>query len=472
MKPFRPAGIHFRILAAAVILITGTTFALGFFGVSIIHEFVQSRFEERIAFMGKYLALNTELGILIDERSMLRRIARNLLQETDVVRVTVLNAEGLELADVTKEVPGPYSEVELPVYMREPEEEIRPYLGTERVAGARERIGQVRIVYSTKGIRELLSTMTTRFVWLSVGLAFFCAVVFYFISRSLVAPVSRLADAARQVAGGDLTLRVSPARLPEARELAVAFNAMLDSLESSQAALTRVHQQMVQQATLAELGKFSLMIAHEVKNPLGIIKSSVDLLKREVGSEPAHFATEYIEDEVGRLNHLIEDFLLFARPAVPNFREVDLNAMVRDHLERFSLQLEGHEPEIVSHIPRDACIRPADPDLLGRSLANVLKNAVEANDRRGRIEVDVAVADSRWAVCVKDEGPGVDPEQVDRLFEPFYTTRAKGTGLGLAFAYQVVKAHGGIIEAENHDSGGAVFRIALSQSFDEAADVS
>ncbi len=467
MKCMDRIGIHLRILAAAVLLISAATSVLGYLGASMIRDFVEARFEERIAFLGKYLALNSELGLLIDERPMLRRIAENLLVEKDVVRVTILNREGEVLADAVGNIPDDFSEVQLPVTIREPHEESLAFQWREEAALAEERIGTVRIAYGAEGIRELLLAMQKRFAWLSVCLAGICALFFFFISRSLVAPVSRLAEAARKVAGGDRGLRVSPAALPEARELAVAFNAMLDSLESNREALEEAHRKMVRQETLAELGKFSLMIAHEVKNPLGIIKSSVDVLRNDVESDSGHVMVGYIEDEVRRLNRLIEDFLLFARPAMPSFRETDLNAMLREIVDRFDIQLNGLAASVEADIPKLPLMVSADPDLLGRAIQNILKNAMDANGGRGTVRIRARADAEEWIVAVEDDGPGVDAGNRSRIFEPFFTTRAKGTGLGLAFAHQVAAAHSGRIVCEEGETGGARFRIILPTGNDQ-----
>ncbi|MCP4110045.1 MAG: HAMP domain-containing protein [Desulfobacteraceae bacterium] len=463
-------GIHFRLLLAAFMLISATTFALGYIGVNIIHQFVQSRFEERILFLARYLSLNAELGILIDERTMLNRLARNLLSEKDVVRVAILNNFGEILTDVSKRkalVNDHLSVVEVPVVLKESQEDSLVF----QWKSDEELIGQVQITYSTESINRLLAILKARFIWLSAGLAVLSVLIFYFISRSLVSPITHLVQASRKVAKGDLKLRAIPSSLPETRELAEAFNAMLDSLEKSRIALDKANQDMIRQNTLAELGKFSLMIAHEVKNPLSIIKSSLDILKNDLDSKPEIMNSEseiptmisYMDDEIKRLNRLIEDFLLFARPAVPCFRPVDANAMLDESLAR--MQTSGEDIEILASIPENPCHINADPDLLIRAINNILKNAFEANEQKGVIFVTASCQDSQelcswWVVEVEDQGTGIDPEVIDRLFEPFFTTRSKGTGLGLAFASQVISAHRGSIIAENM-SNGAMFRVKL-----------
>ncbi|MDM8538961.1 HAMP domain-containing sensor histidine kinase, partial [Desulfobacterales bacterium HSG17] len=162
-----------------------------------------------------------------------------------------------------------------------------------------------------------------------------------------------------------------------------------------------------------------------------------------------------------RLNRLIEDFLLFARPAVPNFRKIDLNAMLQDHLDRFELQINGSNIDMRNNIPQIPCQMNADPDLLMRAIGNVLKNAVEATENKGQIKINVCTMNDQWILEIDDQGPGIEEERIGKIFEPFFTTRAKGTGLGLAFVKQVVTAHSGKVIAENCKDNGARFIFSL-----------
>ncbi len=455
-------GIHVRILLATFLLISATTFTLGYIGANISHQFAQRRFVEHISFLAKYLALTAELGILIDDRAMLRRLAVNLMSERDVVGVAILDSHNKELIRVPEATPGPFPVMETPVFLTESREESKAF---EYPEGSKDSlIGKVRIIYSTEGIDQLWATMITYFIWLAGGLTCLAGLIFYFISRSLVAPVKGLARAARRVAQGDRNLRAQPGTLPETRELAVAFNVMLDSLERNRRSLEEAKEQMRRQKTLAEMGKFSLMIAHEFKNPLSIIKSSFDILKKDVALSSDNTLVFYIEDEIMRLNRLIGDFLMFARPAAPSFCPTDLNALLREIVTRFELQKTGTPCEIRSHIPSDPCYASADPDLLIRAIGNVIKNAFEANGDNCVVQVTATRLADTWRAEIADDGEGIAPENIDKIFNPFFTTRAKGAGLGLAYASQAIKAHGGVISAENRLEGGALFRVEIPVS--------
>jgi len=258
-----------------------------------------------------------------------------------------------------------------------------------------------------------------------------------------------------------LALRARLGNVPETRELALAFNAMLDSLARSREALARADEEMIRQQALAEMGKFSLIIAHEVKNPLSIIKSSLDILKKDLTLPSSDTIVAYMEDEIRRLNRLTEDFLSFTRPPSPIFRSVDLNGMLSEMKARFDLQHAESPLEIQMRMPSVPCRVQADRDLLMRALSNIIKNACEANGERGVVWLSSSCQDDTWVVEIEDQGEGIPSDNIDKIFEPFFTTRSKGTGIGLAFASQVITVHGGNITAKNREEGGALFRVEI-----------
>lgn len=468
----RTPGIHPRLFMAAFLLICTTTLILDVLGVRITREFMHKRFNDRIMFLARYLALNSEVGVLIGDRQGLNVLALNLLGEEDVARVVILDDQGNQLVDQKREVPGSLSIVKTPVTFKRSRGENILFQDTQTPFGKHKQpgedfIGEVHVSFTTYGIEQLMKEITSKFIWFSMGLAVFAGIVFYFISRPIVEEVKRLAVTARQVGQGDMEVRVRPGKIPETRSLALDFNAMLDSLVKSRDALDRVNQEMIKQKSLAEVGKFSLMVAHEVKNPLSIIKSSLDILKKDHHLSIKNTMVSYMEDEIRRLNQLIEDFLLFARPIKPTFRSVDLNAMLLSTVERFEIQQiktsgQSKAPgQIKLAVSSDLMEAKSDRDLLTRALSNIIKNAYDAVGDSGWIEIRSFYRDNIWVVEVIDNGNGIEPRHLKKVFEPFFTTRSKGTGLGLAFTAQVVKVHGGDITAENREGGGSIFRVKL-----------
>lgn len=443
-------------------LLLATTVTLGLVGAHLAEAFLRSRFEDRMAFLARYLARNAELGILIGDQPMLERLADNLLAERDVVQVIIEDADGRVLVRVGPELRGPVTRTNANVRLQQEEENRLFVTGLE----GKEVLGQVHILYSTAGIDELLSDFRARYAWAAVGLAAISFLVSFIFSRSLVAPVRALVGASRRVGIGDLDLRVDGGSLPETRELAEAFNQMLVSLAESRTTLEATYQEMAQQKALAQVGHFALTVAHEVKNPLGIIQGAVDILgKPEVDAPTRATMIEYVKDEVQRLDRLIQDFLVFARPRQPNFDAVDLEELLQGLVERLRLEWQQHGVIIETSMAREALkkneVVRGDRDLLSQAFLNLIKNACEACGDGGHVTVTAEAQTAEWVVRVSDNGPGIPSETQERIFEPFFTTKAQGVGLGLAFVARVIEAHGGEVGMEGNRPHGAVFEVRL-----------
>jgi len=469
-------AIHFRLLIAAFLLICATTFVLDMVGVQITKKFMLKRFRQRISFLAGYLADNAEVGVLMSDKTGLKTLALNLLGEEDVAKVTIFDEKHSPLVELSRVVPGPLSTVEAPVTFKSLHGENVLYDTLDMPFGALKKpgikyIGKVRIDFSTHGINSLIGKITLQFIWVSVGLAILAGVMFYIISLSIVRDVTRLANAARRVGEGNLELRAEPGNLPETRELALAFNAMLESLARSRKALLKANQEMARHQALAEVGKFSLMVAHEVKNPLGIIKSSLDVLKKDRKLPPDDTMIVYMEDEIRRLNKIIEDFLMFSRPAEPVFRRVDLNEMARDIVSRFEIQNAEAHIKLEVRIESDSCFANVDQDLLIRALGNIVKNAYDANRGKGVVRITSGGACGEWFFKVEDHGEGIPHENRQKIFEPFFTTKSRGTGLGLAFAAQVIKAHAGSVSIENSSPEGTLFVVRIPKDKNKDSQV-
>lgn len=462
-------GIQLRLRIAAFLIIFCTTFVLAVMTVRTTGDFMRNRFRDRIEFLAEYLALNSEVGVLMGDRTGLNSLAHNLLGEEDVVQVDIYDDTDVQLVSLKRENGGQHLMVESPIILKRKNQEnlifesrITPF-GKVDIMGE-DYIGKVQIFYSTSGINELISHLTYKIIWYSLCLTALAALLFYLISKPIVREVRELAATTKQVGRGDLELRAKPGKIPEMRSLTLDFNSMLNNLNESREALDKVNREVIRQKSLAEIGKFSLMVAHEVKNPLGIIKSSLYLLKKELNISNQNTMVGYIEDEIRRLNRLIEDFLMFARPNKPKFRPVDANDMLTSIVERFQIQTDKAPAVITSDILNEKIMVVLDHDLITRGISNIIKNGCDAAGKEGTVNVRAFKREGQWVVEVADNGKGIDPVHLSRIFDPFFTTRSTGTGLGLAFASHVVGAHGGEIIAENMDEGGALFRVEIPLS--------
>jgi signal transduction histidine kinase len=228
----------------------------------------------------------------------------------------------------------------------------------------------------------------------------------------------------------------------------------------------RLKEQLNQAERLASLGRMVAGVAHEIRNPLGIVRSTAELLKNQAQPQEKALA-QVVVDESSRLNQVVTEFLDFARPQKPQLKPL----AVEEVLERNLQVLEPAAQRAGVAVERGYARPPArimgDPDLLYRAFLNVFNNAVQAMEEAGGGTLTVSTArreheGRRWVVAaVEDQGPGFDPEALGRLFDPFFTTKEQGTGLGLSIVNSIVSSQGGRVEVSNRDEGGARVELWL-----------
>ena len=213
---------------------------------------------------------------------------------------------------------------------------------------------------------------------------------------------------------------------------------------------------------LAAIGRLAADMAHEIRNPLASMTGSIELMAHSA-QMPAETQElmGIVMREAERLNKLISDFLDYARPHEPDIAPFDLATVLDETIWMFAHQrLEGVEAEVRSDVQGPIPME-GDPNQLKQVIWNLLKNGAEALRGKGHVTVRARRATEGAQIEVEDSGAGIAPEDLPHLFEPFFTRKQKGTGLGLATVHRIVEAHGGRIEVESHAQHGTRFKISL-----------
>jgi len=460
-KTIKGLSLGKRLFLSIVTVITVVTVLLGLYGATLTEGFMRARFEDRMTFFAHYLALNSELGILIGDNGMLEKLAKNLLSERDVVGVEIQDSNGTILVSVGDTKARDIKKAVSPVILQKEEEDL-PF--SQGIRGQATKIGSVYVFYSTRSIEGILKGLKTQTLVAALLLILIGGAITALISRTLTAPLKSLSRAARKVAKGKLNIRVEGGSLPETRELANAFNNMLTALEESRLTLEKTYQEMIQQRTMAEVGEFAFTVAHEIKNPLGIIQGSLDILKKAEASEETKMTMiDYLEDEVRRLNGIIQDFLMFSRPRKPRFSQERLQDLVSSVVEKTQVEWDPRGVEIDLELQGDEAKCMVDPDLFAQAILNCIKNACEACQESDapRVLVRAGLDRGSFRIIIEDNGPGIPEGLGKKVFEPFFTTKTRGTGLGLSFVKRIVELHGGSVAISRGRTGGTYVSIEL-----------
>jgi two-component system, NtrC family, sensor histidine kinase HydH len=249
------------------------------------------------------------------------------------------------------------------------------------------------------------------------------------------------------------------------REEAIKYQRAAAELADANRNLKEAEAQVRRSERLAALGQLTAGLAHELRNPMGTMKTSAEMLARSVEKENdvAREMAGFIREEVDRTNSLITRFLDFARPQSLRRETGDLPAMLDRAIERFEREKSGAAASITVYKNYDPAIPPLafDSELMERVIANLLTNAAQASPAGAVVTVKTRLIEDNVEIAVIDRGSGIDAKNLESIFNPFFTTKPEGTGLGLAICSKIVDEHGGHIAVESSLGEGSVFRVFL-----------
>jgi nitrogen fixation/metabolism regulation signal transduction histidine kinase len=293
-----------------------------------------------------------------------------------------------------------------------------------------------------------------------------------FVARRISEPLETLADAAERISTGDWQHRVDLASKDEIGQLAGSFNQM-----SAQLAAQR--DRLVQVERVAAWRELARRLAHELKNPLFPLQLTVETLEkaREMESpemdEIFRESTRTLREEIANLRNIVDRFSDFSRMPAPEIQNVDLNRALSDAAKLHAAQGENEKRQIkiVLDLTSKAPTVAADPLLLRRVIDNLMLNAMDAMPSGGTLTLRSSVERGFGRFSVSDTGDGLTPEECERLFTPYYTTKKHGTGLGLAIVQSIVSDHCGRVQVQSEKGKGTTFTVEIPLASAAAAQV-
>jgi signal transduction histidine kinase len=318
--------------------------------------------------------------------------------------------------------------------------------------------GHVAVAVASEGLARARATVLLAFLAaLAAGTAA-AALAGRALASRVTRPLEALRDGAQRVAAGELGTRVEARASGEVADLVGAFNEMTAELARSRARLAHAER-------IAAWREVARRLAHEIKNPLTPIAMSVETLREALDRQRPDFreifdeATRAVSDEVRRLKRIVDEFSRFARLPAPERAPVAPEELVAGVLALFPEPPPG--VSVAREVDPGLPAVLADRDQVLQVLLNLVRNALDAMPAGGTLRIRAARAPGGVAFTVSDSGPGIPPEDLARVFEPYFTTKEGGTGLGLAIAQRIAEEHGGRLEAASPPGGGAALTLTL-----------
>ncbi len=282
------------------------------------------------------------------------------------------------------------------------------------------------------------------------------ALISHLIGRNLTVPIKSLVEFTQRVARGKLDETCEVKTQDEIGELAAAFNAMTQELEQSR-------DKLIQAERLATAGKMSASFAHEIRNPLSSMRMLGQMLmrKRDISAERHQQSVRYILEEIERIDGIVKGLMDFARPTTLNLVKQPLMPALQGVLSLMEANLVHHQIGLVQRFAPGLPEIRFDLDKLKQAFMNVVLNALEAMPQGGTLTVSAIETEEKICIKVTDTGVGIREEDLPQLFEPFFTRKTKGTGLGLANVKRVLEEHGGSVSVESTLAEGTTVSMWL-----------
>lgn len=284
-----------------------------------------------------------------------------------------------------------------------------------------------------------------------------------YLSRKYTEPIQSIADAAQKVAGGDLTVRLKPGGNDELGVLTRNFNEMVEKLREN----SELQAKLKEAEHMSKIGTLASGIAHEVRNPLNFINLSIDHLRATHGPEDENKREGFessisaIKSEIERLNNMVSSFLNFGRPLNLKIKGLPLEHIIGETVLFLSESARAGKVSIDFRKSISALTVMADYTHIKTCFLNIILNAVQAMPEGGRLIIVTKAEGDRAFIRFTDTGAGISPENMEKIFEPYFTTKDLGIGLGLAFTRRIIEEHGGLIAIESEIQKGTTVTVML-----------
>ena len=342
---------------------------------------------------------------------------------------------------------------------------LKPYDLVVPVIVGDEQLGYVQVNILLDNIRDIQHANFVRRL-VATSLVFVIGMILtIFLARRYTLPIHRLATGVKDVSEGDLSVTFDVESSDEIGELAENLNEMVEKLKEKE----QLEKRLYEAEHLSKVGQLASGIAHEIRNPLNYISLAIDHLKSELlpvcggrGKELESIA-DNIKEEVRKANYMVLNFMNYGRPLKLRLQMVSYPDLIDKTMPLLQDKLRESHIEVSREIPEGLPPMLVDPELMRNCLCNFITNAAQAMPEGGKITLGAWFdAEAKETVLTfRDQGVGIEPQDLEKVFQPYFTTKEAGIGLGLAITERVIKEHGGGLEVHSQLGEGTTFTVRL-----------
>jgi signal transduction histidine kinase len=342
----------------------------------------------------------------------------------------------------------------------------KPYEVVVPVIVGDEQLGYVQINMLLDNIRDIQRANFIRRLF-ATGMVFTVGIALtIFLARRYTTPIKNLVEDFKRISSGDLSVTIPVESNDEIGEMAEGFNNMVEKLREREALEKRLYEA----EHLSRVGQLASGIAHEIRNPLNYISLAIDHLKTEMlpccGDKCSELEqlTDNIKEEVRRANYMVVNFMNYGRPLKLRRSEVVYRELLAKVLPVLQDRLTEQHIVIAQQIPPDLPPLWIDGELFRNCILNFVTNASQAMPDGGTITLGAGLENGRVTLTFSDQGSGISPDDISKIFQPYFTTKDVGIGLGLAITERIIKEHDGTIEVASTVGSGTTITVSLPQT--------
>ena len=466
-------SINIKIFIPIVVCLILSYISLYFFIIKHLETSLHTIMEEQISNLTHSVTHNIDYVMETEHRNEVAPILQNLKENRSIFEITITDPAG----KIFKSTNPAVTKIRIPdrfksgSYFIKNETSYRAYTALEnkeechRCHGSKNAINGILVTdISLEHFFEFEKEVKEYFIITSLIICIpLILIIFVAINWTVMRPINLLKASMEQVKNGELNTLTDYAGNDEMGDLIDGFNQMITKIDTLYKEVEKLYQKEIQKAgQIALTGELAIGLAHEIRNPLAGIRGAIEVLK-----DDAEFAVSYkqilpeILHEMDRINTILNDLLHYAKPKELEPSKFNINELISQTVVLAQNQVIGKEISFIYANPDEPVYVKADPMKLQQVLLNLFINSIQSIKDKGIIEIEEYSIDKVVELKIKDTGQGIPEDKLPDIFKPFFTTKSRGTGLGLSLSKKIIEQHNGKIWAESKVNEGTTIHISL-----------